>query len=984
MTTNLSAQEKMESWLKFIQELGYQSESVLHAGNNNPFLLDGHDKAWIVFSGKVDVFAVQVRDSEAISGRRHLFRAEPGQLLFGMDLASYRRDIGLLAVGVAGTQLIPLDRSRLEALAQSSAYIDDIATLVNSWVSGLSAGLAQNLRPPRQIEMLTAGSETTLVSGAIAHPRKGVLWVSSPRGIARFMGWEELPLLGDDDFLPISEYTWLQSVGENTLYGMDTQDFLKHAFAWICLENFHRMTLDLIAWKVEQEQQGERERLKIREEFDRTYVESAVAFLTSILRPKSQAVFVPDYGEEALVTACRIVGNATGIRILPRPDAMDGQAEAQTLDGIATASRIRTRQVILRGEWWKQDNGALLAYIEADKHPVALLPLSPSQYEMHDPVERTQVKVTQEVAFRLAPFAHSFYRAFPERKLSAQDVLRFGLQGSGDDLKVVLFMGILGGLLGIIPPLAIGRIFDTIIPQRETAQLLILAAILVISALAGALFQITRSIAVLRVESKLDASVQAAVWDRLLKLPVPFFRDYTAGDLASRALGIGTIRQAISGTVVLTILSGVFSIFNFFLLFFIDGQLALLASALVLIAVGVTTLAGALQARNQRKLTNLQGKISGLVLQIITGISKLRIAGVESRVFAFWAREFGAQRVLTYRTRQIANGLTVFNSAYTVIASLVIFAAVAFSGEANQLSTGKFVTFIAAFGQFLFTGLQLSSAFISLLRLVPVYERAQPILHTLPEVNAFKADPGELTGEIEISRATFRYKEKGPIVLNDVSLHIKRGEFVALVGPSGSGKSTLLRLLLGFETAEAGGIFYDEQNLNSLDLRAVRRQLGVVLQNSQLISGDLLTNIIGQSPLTMADAWEAATMAGLDEDIRQMPMGMHTFVSAGGSTLSGGQKQRLLIARAIAQRPRILLFDEATSALDNQTQAVVSSSLAHLEATRIVIAHRLSTIKSADRIVVLDKGRIAQEGSYHELMQAQDGLFAALANRQLI
>jgi ABC-type bacteriocin/lantibiotic exporter with double-glycine peptidase domain len=278
----------------------------------------------------------------------------------------------------------------------------------------------------------------------------------------------------------------------------------------------------------------------------------------------------------------------------------------------------------------------------------------------------------------------------------------------------------------------------------------------------------------------------------------------------------------------------------------------------------------------------------------------------------------------------------------------------------------------------------LSAAFISLLRLVPVYERAQPILHTLPEVNAFKADPGELTGEIEISRVTFRYKDKGPTVLNDVSLHFKHGEFVALVGPSGSGKSTLLRLLLGFETPEAGGVFYDDQNLNSLDLRAVRKQLGVVLQNSHVISGDLFTNIIGQSRLTMDDAWEAARLAGLDEDIRQMPMGMHTFVSSGSSTLSGGQRQRLLIARAIAHRPRILLFDEATSALDNQTQAVVSSSLSQLDSTRIVIAHRLSTIINADRIVVLDKGQIVQEGTYNELMQSRDGLFAELARRQLV
>jgi ATP-binding cassette subfamily C protein len=524
-------------------------------------------------------------------------------------------------------------------------------------------------------------------------------------------------------------------------------------------------------------------------------------------------------------------------------------------------------------------------------------------------------------------------------------------------------------------------VFDRVIPNADHSQLLQITLALVAGALAAALFQFTRGIAIIRVEGKLGASLQAAVWDRLLSLPVPFFREYSAGDLADRAMGIDGIRQVLSGATILSILAAVFSVFNFALLFFFDPRLAWAATGLVLVVIVVTTLAGYLKMRHQRQLTQLQGRISGLILQFITGISKLRVAGAEGRAFAFWAREFSAQRKLAHDTRTIANVLAVFNAAYPILTLMVIFAMIAAMGK-SRLSTGSFLAFNAAFSQFLLAGLQVSSVLLSALNIVPMYERIRPILQTRPEVDQAKSDPGELTGEVEVNHVTFRYDEGGPLVLRDVSLHIRPGEFVALVGPSGSGKSTLLRLLLGFEAPESGAIYYDGQELAGLDIRAVRKQLGVVLQSGKLMAGDILTNIIGASLLTVDDAWEAARLAGLDKDIEQMPMGMYTVISEGGGTLSGGQRQRLLIARAIVTKPRIIFFDEATSALDNTTQAVVSQSLERLRATRVVIAHRLSTIIKADRVFVLEAGRVVQSGSYAELVK-QPGLFADLVKRQL-
>ena len=377
------------------------------------------------------------------------------------------------------------------------------------------------------------------------------------------------------------------------------------------------------------------------------------------------------------------------------------------------------------------------------------------------------------------------------------------------------------------------------------------------------------------------------------------------------------------------------------------------------------------------------------MLQFISGVAKIRVAGAEDHAFKVWAQEFSKQRRLSFVVGRITNAVQVFTASYPVICSLVLFAMLAFvQGKANAeglppaISTGEFIAFNSAFGIFLSSMLSLSSASLQILQAVPVYERFKPILQEEPEIDEAKSYPGDLTGDIEVYRVDFRYTEDGPLILKNVSIRIKPGEFVAFVGPSGSGKSTLLRLLLGFEQPESGKIYYDGQDLGSLDIREVRQKIGVVLQTSRLMPTDIFRNIVGNSPLTKADAWDAAERAGLADDVRAMPMEMHTVVSEGGGGFSGGQKQRLMIARAIVNKPRILFLDEATSALDNRTQAIVTQSLDQLQATRIVVAHRLSTIINADRIFVLVNGRVEEQGTHEELMKL-GGHFAELAKRQI-
>jgi ABC-type bacteriocin/lantibiotic exporter with double-glycine peptidase domain len=337
-------------------------------------------------------------------------------------------------------------------------------------------------------------------------------------------------------------------------------------------------------------------------------------------------------------------------------------------------------------------------------------------------------------------------------------------------------------------------------------------------------------------------------------------------------------------------------------------------------------------------------------------------------MFVLWAEQFSVFKSMGRQLRLQSNRMVVFQSVFPLLGCILLFALAGTS--TRHIAAGAFVVFLSAFLQALAGVVEVSSAWSVALARMPMVARVMPILKTEPEVKAAQESPGELTGAIEL-------------VLKGLSLRIEPGQFVAFVGDSGAGKSTLIRLLLGFEAPESGAVRYDSQDLAGLDMEAVRKQMGVVLQSGRLLSGDILANIVGATGRGVDDAWEAARMAGIADEIRAMPMGMYTLAGEGGSSLSGGQRQRLLLARAIVARPRILLLDEATSALDNLTQSIVTTSLESLRATRIVIAHRLSTIQHADRIFVLDQGRVVESGTYEELLAA-GGKFTRLASRQLL
>ena len=890
----------------------------------------------------------------------------------------------LLAAATPDSRVLELSQTRMRELPSSPAEIGPAAHLLDEWITGLSRAAAEDALP-KVFEFLDPGQVMSLKEAKAVLPREGVAWIHLLEGNARFLGDRRLPLLGSQALFPVSAAAWLAAEKNCRFTAAKTAEFFKEDALWTGLREFHTVVLDCLVQNLQRAGERELARLGRRENSEGIRLDAALHLLASPLEQDEEAWCQEEGGEDPWLLACLALGKELGIQFKPHPDRRKGTVLRDPVSAIARASGVRVRIVALKQNWWEQDSGPLLARRESDKAPVALLPASPRSYRLYDPVTRTATAVDEKVASSLEPFAWYFYRPFPRKSLNALDLIQFGLEGCRGDLAAIALMGIAAGLLGLVTPVITGIIFNSVIPGANRPQLLQIFLLLLVVSVCISLFQVAQSFAMLRLEGKMDSSIQAAVWDRLLSLPVPFFRDYTSGDLAMRSLSISWMRQILTGAVLSSVFSGIFSVFSFALLFYYSWKLAVLATALTATTFGVTALIGFLEVRYQREMMKVSGHLSGMLLEFINGISKLRVSGTENRAFAAWAREFTRQKKISVQARKVAIAFTVFTSAFPVLCSVAIFCGMSLvtnQQDASGLSTGDFLAFNAAFTQFQFAALTLGSAIVSLLGVVPLYERARPILHTLPEVDRARSYPGELSGNIEVKHVNFRYRPDTPLVLRDVSLKVSAGLFVAIVGPSGSGKSTLFRMLLGFETPESGSIYFDNQDQAHLDIQAVRQQIGVVLQSGRLLGDSIYKNIVGSAPLTMEDAWEAARMAGLENDVKAMPMGMHTVIAEGGGGLSGGQRQRLMIARAIVKKPRILLFDEATSALDNETQAIVSRSLESLQTTRIVIAHRLSTIANADYIYVMDKGTVVQEGTYQELVR-MEGPFADLARRQI-
>jgi len=716
------------------------------------------------------------------------------------------------------------------------------------------------------------------------------------------------------------------------------------------------------------------QRLQARQDSERRRLARALQVLAGALDPGAD----PGEDVDSWVAVLRAVSAHLGMPVAI-PPSRRWRDHRRPYEAMADASRLRLRRVTLRGEWWERDAGPLAARTRAGA-PVALLPAG-GRYVLYDPATEVRTPVDPLLAQSLDPTAYQLYRKLPDVVRGASGLLAFALADRRRELVALGGYGLALTLLGLLTPLALGFLIDGVIPAGDRGLLWQIGGGLAAVALGQLGFQLAQGLTASRLETLADLSTQSALWDRLLALPLTFFRQYPAGDLLSRVSIVAEIRRKLGSLVLGTLLGSAFSLLNLGAMLVYDLRLAGAAALLGLVSLTLTVVSGLLLSERNRKLLRLRGTLFGFTVQLVNGIARLRSASAERRAFTRWLGAYTAQTRIEHDAQRIEDFVATANTFLPTVAMAVVFALAAPLVQQGKLSTGSFLAFNTLLGSFLAATANLSLGLVDIVEVTSQVRRAQPLLAATPEVDALRVDPGILRGHLSLEGVSFRYRPTGAPVLDGVTLRAEPGEFVALVGPSGSGKSTVLRLLLGLETPGGGTVRVDGQDLSRLDVQAVRNQIGAVLQESRLVAGSLFENIAYGYDASEQEVWEAARLAGIAEEIAAMPMQLQTMVSEGGGNLSGGQRQRVFIARALVRRPRIVLFDEATSALDNRTQALVTASLDALKVTRLVIAHRLSTIRNADRIYVLAAGRVVQEGNFEELA-AQPGLFAQLIARQ--
>ena len=649
------------------------------------------------------------------------------------------------------------------------------------------------------------------------------------------------------------------------------------------------------------------------------------------------------------------------------------------LDYLLSSTGILYREIILTKGWHSDAMGPMITSLKEEGTVITVLPSDMGGYQYVDPRTGAKVSVTAKEENRISSEALCFYRPLPMRELKLRDLLRYMMSClTLRDLVSFGFASLAIVLVGMLSPQLNRILMGTVVNTGSMQLLAAVMSFLLFATVGSVLLSIIRSLLLARIRYKLNINVSAATMMRMLSLPASFFKDYSAGELNQYINYMDSLCSTIVDSLFSTAVTGVFSLVYLTQIFAFAPSLVWPSLIVTLLTLAVSLLSAAVQMRIDKEKMVYTAKERGLVFSLIKGIQKIRLSGAENRAFFKWSQAYTKGAELTFNPPAVIRLSLVFTTAISLIGTAVMY----FIAVKNQVSVADYYAFNSAYAYISSAFSSLTSMALSAASIKPIISLIQPLLSAQPETSDTKETITRLSGSIEMSHVTFGYDPDAKPLFDDFSLYIPPRQYVAIVGKSGCGKSTLVRLLLGFEKPARGVIYYDKKDLQTLDVRSLRRQIGTVMQDGRLFSGSIFENIVISAPtLKLKDAWDAAEIAGIAEDIRDMPMGMNTILQDGGGTISGGQRQRLMIARAIAPKPKVLIFDEATSALDNITQKKVSEALDKMKCTRIIIAHRLSTIRHCDRILVIDGGKIAEDGTYEDLI-ARKGIFAELVERQ--
>ncbi|WP_426954639.1 ATP-binding cassette domain-containing protein [Muricoccus radiodurans] len=935
---------------------------------HRPLVLDDPAKRWFVMAGSVTLFATRAPRPPATEGpRRYLGTVVAGGMLCGLGTD----DLGatLIAVGGAETRLLPLEA---EEVPTPEAALR-ITRGINIWSRALTEGLARPLspRPRADLAISDASGPVRPREGTVLAARGKPIWVRITGGAWLLLGLE--PVRG---LVPLPAGTWLTGGG-----GVVEPIPAARAAAdpgWAAgLAGFNEACLAALPSALALDAADELNRLRLREEREEeagTDQRSAFASVLGNATTRSDAA-----DRDPLMPVFRAVASWLGVpaRRPVRVRRIDMDA-ASTLEELARASGLRLRPVQLEAGWWRADHGPLFARRD-DGATVGLLPTGRGWHAV-TPENPDGARLHPDLARRLSRDAQAPILPLPRKALGLLDLVTTGLRRGGGDVTAIFVTMLLGALLGQAVPLATGLAFSLLVPGGHLSELAQLGVALVIVAAVGWAVQLGGEIARQRIEARAAPALHAAVWDRVLRLPLAILNRQTVGETAGRAgatVSLAVQLRAFSftaaGAVCVILSSGAMMMLS-------QPLAAAIGVGLLVLQLVAANVAGWLQSRAYATGEALTGLADAMVFQIVSGLVKLRLAGAEERAQSVWAKRFVEMRRRLAAARRIGNGYDAFAAGFAVLSTAGTFLAIVLMqrvepGKAPP-SLASVMSFLSAYGLMAASGAQVAKLAFSLWFLLPTRRFAQPLLDSLPEAEAGRVDPGRLSGTVEMTNLGFRYGPTEPPIFAGLNLRIEAGEFVAIVGRSGAGKSTLVRLLLGMEEPVAGAIYMDGHDVRGLDLAVLRRQVATVMQSGRVPPGSIRDAVRGLTEASEAEVWAALERAALAADIRAMPMGLDTVLTDASRVLSGGQAQRLLLARALLQKPAVIILDEATSALDNVTQRATMQAIRTLPATRIVIAHRLSTIRHADRIIVLDGGRIAETGTFDGLLRNKAGLFA--------
>jgi NHLM bacteriocin system ABC transporter ATP-binding protein len=937
-----------------------------------------HEAGLSVADGQADLFAHRPGTTGEATKRHFVARIPAGSVIPRVPAGP----LAIEVVALPGATLLDLPAGPLDA--GLTAGIDSALLAIADSVRALSGPRNATLLPPHQI--LSAAPGTALRGNS------QVWWLRIVGGAVRVNGHGLVRDLGNDDLVVLSGRDWIEVEQACTIETMSSADLMSAGLLEGALSAYLQRLLEVIAQRIAERDAAFLAAIDARKKANDSLVgHAAQASLGAVGLRGTQASGYADAQElryRRVMALLTVLVGATTAAGLAEPAHRGGlpASDEEAIREVARVSSLHLRDVELSGTWHRRDVGPLIGWRRAgeDGAPDSAVALvfRRRRYHTVDPLTGAATPVDRARAAALRPAATQVQVPLPAGG-GIGAALRLGLAGVSRDVRGLLVAGVIAACLGLAVPLVTGEVLGQIAQNlSSTTALRLLPAALIVAAVLAALSTVAQNLHLLRLEGRIENGTQLVLWDRLIRLPVTFFRSMNSGELANGVLGISFIREALSGLSVAIVSASLTALLDLILIFVLSPVLGLAAVGIALVCTIATWILGIRINKHARQALRGENRVTAFTNKLLTGIAKVKIAGAEDRAYAQWSQLASGARANLVLVRRVQATAQALSTVLPIAGQLVLFLVLA-GPLAHQVSPSGFFMISVAFATMLGSLLLLVSSSVEIQAVIPRLTAFAPIVAAEPEHRPDLVDPGDLEGEISLVGVSFSYRPDTPLVLDNLTLQIKPGEFVAVVGPSGCGKSTLLRLLLGFERPISGAVLYDGQDLADLDPQAVRRQCGIVLQDGSLFAGSIRENIAGAGNYELDQVWQAAALAGVAKDIEGFPMQMATHLPPGGGTLSGGQRQRILIARAMISQPRVLFFDEATSALDNRTQEIVTESTRSLAATRLVIAHRLSTIIDADRIVVMDKGAIAQQGTFAELMDDPDGLFFRLASRQL-